>query len=130
MTPLVLAGSVAAILTLAGIAWALARRRGGRIESPEAAADAADAALPGFVTANAVVGADGLGALAVSDDGRVAVMKRRGARITTREVPWSAVRSTMRGIVVETSERRFGRVALTGVSVLDIRRLAPRPARV
>lgn len=129
MTPLVLAGSLAALLVLAGIAWAFVGRRGGRIESPEAAADAAEAELPGFVTANAVVGADGLGALAVSDDGRVAVMRRRARRIVAREVPWSTVRSTAQGIVVETDDRRLGRVPLTGVDVLDIRRLAPQPTR-
>lgn len=130
MNLLILAGSVAAILLLAGIAWALKLGRGGRIERPEDAADAAEATLPGFTTANAVVGADGAGALAVDVTGRVAVMKRHGARIATREVPWSAVRSTAQGIVIETGERRFGRVALAGVNVLDIRRLAPQPTRV
>jgi hypothetical protein len=57
-------------------------------------------------------------------------MKRHGARIAVREVTWNALRSTPGGIVVETGERRFGSVALTGVNALDIRRLAPQLTRV
>ena len=126
----VLAGSLAAILALAGICWALKLGRVDRIASAEDAADAADQSLPGFDTVGAVVGADGSGALAVADDGRVAVMKRHGARIAVREVTWHALRSTPAGIVVETGERRFGSVSLTGVDALDIRRLAPQLTRV
>jgi hypothetical protein len=126
----VLGGSLAAILVLAGICWALKLGRVERIASPEDAADAADQSLPGFDTVGAVVGADGSGALAVADDGRVAVMKRHGARIAVREVTWHALRSTPAGIVVETGERRFGSVSLTGVDALDIRRLAPQLTRV
>lgn len=125
-----LLGSLAAILVLAGIAWALKLGRVDRIVSVEDAADAADHALAGFATQGAVVGADGTGALAIADDGRVAVMKRHGARIAVREVTWHEVRSTPAGIVVETGERRFGSVAITGVNALDIRRLAPQPSRV
>ena len=126
----VLGGSLAAILVLAGICWGLKLGRVERIASPEDAADAADQSLPGFDTVGAVVGADGSGALAVADDGRVAVMKRHGARIAVREVTWHALRSTPAGIVVETGERRFGSVSLTGVDALDIRRLAPQLTRV
>lgn len=119
-------GSLLAVLLLAGVAWWLKLGRDRRIESPEAAADAADHALPGFVTENAVVGADGLAALAIDREGsRVAVCKRHGAQIAVREVGWSALRSTDKGIVVETGERRFGRVPIAGVNALDMRRLAP-----
>ena len=38
---------------------------------------------------------------------------------------WGSVRG-----IVETGERRFGSVAITGVNALDIRRLAPQPSRV
>ncbi|HEX8383220.1 MAG TPA: hypothetical protein VF592_07580 [Sphingomonas sp.] len=120
-----LGGSLLAILLLAGIAWWLRLGRDARIESPEAAADAADHALPGFRTGGAVVGADGMAALAVDRDAvRLAVCKRHGARIAVREVGWDAVRSTPEGIVVETGERRFGRVPVKGVDALDMRRLA------
>lgn len=121
----VAAGAVVVVLALVALAWRLFGRRAPKIETPEEAAEAADQALAGFATQGAVVGADGAGALAVDRDGRVAVMKRAGARIAVREVAWSALRSTGSGIVIETSERGFGSVALSGVNVLDIRRLAP-----
>ena len=130
MNWLVLGGSLLAVLALAAAAWALRLGRDARIVSAEEAADAAEHALAGFETQGAVVGADGLAALAVGRDGRVAAMKRHGARIAVREVPWSAVRASARGIVVETRERRFGEVAVTGVDALDIRRLAPQLTRV
>lgn len=121
-----LAGSLLAILLLAGVAWRLRLGRDGRIASPEEAADAADHQLPGFVTGGAVVGADGRAALAVDRRGeRVAVVKRHGARLAVREVGWAALRSTPEGVVVETGGRRFGRVPIAGVDALDVRRLAP-----
>ena len=129
MNWLQLGGSLAAILMLAAVAWWLRLGRDGRIGSPEEAADAADHALPGFVTAGAVVGADGMAALAVDRGGeRVAVCKRHGARLAVREVGWPALRSTEKGVVVETGERRFGRVPIAGVDALDVRRLAPADA--
>lgn len=125
-----LGGSLLAVLALSGTAWWLRLGRDARIENPEEAADAADHALPGFVTAGAVVGADGMAALAVDRDGaRVAVCKRHGAQIAVREVGWRQVAATPDGIVVDTGERRFGRVAVTGVDQLDIRRLAPQAVR-
>lgn len=120
------AAAGAAVLLCAGlIVWAIRRRTAPRIDSAEEAAQAAETALPGFVTAGAVVGADGSAALAVGADGRVAAMRRRGKRIAACEVPWTAVRSTPEGILIDTGDRRVGRVALTGVDALDIRRLAP-----
>ncbi|TPG15537.1 hypothetical protein [Sphingomonas oligophenolica] len=126
----IVAGSLVAILALAGVAWMLRLGRDARIDGPEAAADAADQALPGFATVNAVVGADGAGALAVTGDGRVAAIKRHGARLAVREVRWDSVRATPAGMLVETGERPFGSVLVAGVSALDIRRLAPQLTRV
>lgn len=129
LVPMSVGVAVVAVLVLAGIAWAIVRTRGRRIGSVEDAAAAAEAALPGFATKGAVIGADGAAALAVDRTGRVAVMKRRGSRIATREVAWLAVRATAKGIVVETGDRRFGLVAITGVDALDVRRLAPADLR-
>ena len=129
MNGYVLGGSLAAVLALAGIAWALRLGRDGRIASPEEAADAAEQSLAGFATEGAVVGADGGGALAVDRSGRLAAMKRHGARIAVREVTWRAMRSTAEGIVIETGDKRFGSVTLRGVDALDIRRLAPVDAK-
>ena len=119
-----LAGSLAAILILAGIAWALRLGRDARLTSPEEAAAAAEAALAGFETQDVVLGADGAGALAVGVDGRLAAIKRHGARAAVREVRWAAIRSVPQGAIVETKERRFGTVLLAGVDALDLRRLA------
>lgn len=118
------AGSLAAILVLAGIAWVLRLGRDTRLASPEEAAAAAEAALVGFETQDVVLGADGAGALAVGVDGRLAAVKRHGARAAVREVRWAAVRSVPQGAIVETAERRFGTVLLAGVDALDLRRLA------
>lgn len=123
------AAALAVMLALAG-AWAVLRmRRTGRIEAPEAAAQAADAALGGFVTVGAVVGADGTAALAVDGQGRVAVCRRDGEAITVREVVWSAIRATSDGVVVDTGERRLGEVLVAGIDALDVRRLAPQLTR-
>ncbi len=121
------AGGVAALSLATATGWIWRRRRRSyRIESPEDAAQAVEAALAGVRVAGAVVGADGAGALAVTDDGRVAAVKRLGVRLIAREIGWRSVRSTATGILIETDDRRLGNVALAGVNVLDIRRLAPR----
>lgn len=117
-------------LALAGLGWTIIRRRRPlRIASPEDAASAAETALGGARVCGAVVGADGIGALAVTEDGRVAAVKRQGRHLVAREVPWRAVRSTARGIMVDTGDRRVGEVAIAGVDALDIRRLTLGPAR-
>jgi hypothetical protein len=121
---LLLGGSLVAILALAAAAHLLRLGREAKIDSPEDAAAAAEIALAGFDTANVVLGADGAGALAVGEDGRLAAIKLHGARPAVREVRWSAVRATPEGTVIETGERRFGAVTLVGVDVLHLRRLA------
>lgn len=113
------------VLIVGGIVWTLRRGRSGRIETPEEAAAAADDALGGFRTLGAVVGADGAGALAVDGAGRVAVMRRYGARIMVREIGWIALRSTVEGILVDSGDGRMGHVLIAGVDALDVRRLAP-----
>ncbi|MCP8889706.1 hypothetical protein [Sphingomonas faeni] len=132
MTPAIVGGVVAAVVVLLGaLSWVVVRmRRVVKIETPEEAAEAAQAQLAGFAVAGAVVGADGRGALAVADDGRVAAVKRIGKRLAVREVSWRTVRATREGILVETGDRALGAVMLAQVDVLDIRRLAPKGVRV
>ncbi len=132
MTPAIVGGIVAVVVVLlAGLVWAVVRmRRVVKIETPEEAADAAQAQLPGFAVAGAVVGADGQGALAIAADGRVAAVRRIGKRLAVREVSWRTVRATREGILVETGDRTLGAVMLAQVDVLDIRRLAPKGVRV
>lgn len=124
-----LIAGVAALLLIVAALWLLRRGRQARIETPEDAAAAAEAALAAFETQGAVVGADGTGALAVDRAGRVAVMRRLGKRITVAEVAWVALRSTVDGIVVDSGDRRVGRVLIAGVDALDVRRLAPADLR-
>lgn len=132
MNWLMLGGSAAAILALSGAAWWLRLGRDVKIGSVEEAADAVEHSLPGFVTGGAVIGADGLAALAVDKRGeRVAVVKRHGAQLAVREVGWKQIAATADGIVVDTGEKRFGgRIAVTGVDQLDMRRLAPQSLKV
>ena len=132
MSPAIVGGIVAVVVVLLGaLSWVVVRmRRVVKIETPEEAADAAQAQLAGFAVAGAVVGADGRGALAVADDGRVAAVKRIGKRLAVREVSWRTVRATREGILVETGDRALGAVMLAQVDVLDIRRLAPPGVRV
>ncbi len=132
MTPAIVGGVVAAVAVLLGalILVVVRMRRVAKIETPEEAADAAQAQLAGFAVAGAVVGADGRGALAIADDGRVAAVKRIGKRLAVREVSWRRVRATREGILVETGDRALGAVMLAQVDVLDIRRLAPKGVRV
>ena len=122
---IMVAAGVVAMLVAAALVWLTLRGRTARIASPEEAAEAAEAALAGFDTQGAVVGADGGGALAIDRAGRVAVMKRDGKRIAVREVAWVALRSTAEGILIDTGERRLGEVLVAGVDALDVRRLAP-----
>jgi cytochrome bd-type quinol oxidase subunit 2 len=132
MTPAIVGGIAAAVMVvLAGLCWIVMRmRRVVKIETPEEAADAAQTQLAGFAVAGAVVGADGQGALAIADNGRVAAVKRIGKRLAVREVSWRTVRATREGILVETGDRALGAVMLAQVDVLDIRRLAPKGVRV
>ena len=128
MIPVAIGGGVALSLLVAGGAgWLMLRRRDRRIESPEIAAEAAEATLPGFATIGAVVGADGAGAIAVGADGRVVAMRRIGKAIAVCQVAWTTLLSTPTGIVIDTGDRRVGRVELAGVDALDMRRLAPLP---
>ena len=132
MTPAIVGGVVAAVVVLlGGLSWVVVRmRRVVKIETPEEAAEAAQAQLAGFAVAGAVVGADGQGALAIADDGRVAAVKRIGKRLAVREVSWRTVRATHEGILVETGDKTLGAVMLAKVDALDIRRLAPKGVRV
>ena len=132
MTPAIVGGVVAAVVVLlGGLSWVVVRmRRVVKIETPEEAAEAAQAQLAGFAVGGAVVGADGQGALAIADDGRVAAVKRIGKRLAVREVSWRTVRATHEGILVETGDKALGAVMLAKVDALDIRRLAPKGVRV
>ena len=119
------AGGLAAFVVVAGAVWAMRRPGPAPIETAEQAAEAADAALAGFAAHGAVLATDGMGALAVGRQDRVAVIKRDGPRLAVREVAWNAVRLTPSGLIVETGDRAFGAVSLAGIDALEVRRLRP-----
>ena len=91
------------------------------------ALDAALDALPETQAVDAAISADGRAALVLLSDARIALVRTRGRRVSGREVAWPMLRQTYDGIVVETGDRRFGDVALVGVTALDIRRLGQAP---
>ncbi len=80
------AGSLAAVLMLAGIAWGLKLGGPGRIDGADQAARLAEDAIAGFDATDAVVGADGLGAVVFGAEGSVALIRPSGARFLVREV--------------------------------------------
>jgi hypothetical protein len=104
-----LGGSVAAVLALAGIAWALGLGRASIADAAQAMRAAEDA-LSGFKATRAVVGSDGRAALVYGADGKVAVLKLHGAQPAVRLVTPAAVRETADGLEVDTGERLFGSV--------------------
>src|SRR3546814_10431838 len=71
MNWLVLAGSLVAILALAGIARLLRLGRDGKVEDAGAAAQAAEDALAGFRAEGALVSDDDLAAIVAGDDGQI-----------------------------------------------------------
>lgn len=105
------AGSVAAIVVLAGMAWALGLGGGGIADEAEAMRIAEDA-LTGFDAVSARVAADGRAALVTGADGSFAVVKLHGAQPAVRRVTAAQVREESAAVVVDTGERLFGRVTI------------------
>jgi hypothetical protein len=118
MTWVQIAGSLAAILVLAGIARML-KLGESRIVDTATARAFAEEALAGFVAREAVVGTDGRAAV-VAGNGTIAVLKRHGARVA---VPPLRLYEAVEGVSVDTGERSFGRITLFGVIADDVRRL-------
>ncbi len=116
LPPLVLqtAGSLVAILALAGLAWWM--RLGGTpvLDSEAAVQRAAGEVEEGFVPARYALSVDGATALARDGSGRIMVIKRHGNRFAGRVLGTSA-RSRIEGerLTVDCGEARFGTVLLT-----------------
>lgn len=122
MTWVQIAGSLAAILVLAGVARML-KLGESRIVDAATARTFAEDALAGFVAHEAVVGTDGRAAV-VAGNGTIAILKRHGARVAVRRlVPPLRLYEAVEGVSVDTGERLFGRVTLFGVIADDVRRL-------
>jgi len=124
-----LAGSIVAILALAGIARWL-RLGESRIGSTAEAREIAEDMLVGFRAHAALVSQDG-GAAIVAGNGAIAVLKRHGARVAARRLlPPLSVSPAVEGVTVRTGERLFGDVTLLGVLEADVRGLEASLTRV
>lgn len=119
MNPLyLLGGSLVAILTLAGVAWALKLGGGGIADEAQARAEA-EAILSGFDAGRVVLASDGKAALVHGRDGSVALLKLHGSRVAGRRLALPLdTRTSPEGLVVASGEARFGSVLLRGVSSL------------
>lgn len=113
-----LGASLIAILTLAGVAWAL-KLGGGTIADEAQAMRDAEAILSGFDAERAVLASDGKAALVHGRDGSVALLKVHGSQVAGRRLstPLDA-RSGPDGLTVASGERRFGNVLLRGVTAV------------
>lgn len=108
------AGSLVAILALAGLAWWL--RLGGtpRLDSDDAVRRAAGEVEAGFSPVAAACDAGGTGALARDGAGRIMVIKRYGNRFAGRVLgPGAAAWVAGGQLEVVPGEARFGTVFLT-----------------
>lgn len=107
-----LGGSLAAVLALAGVAWAL-RLGGGGIANGQAAKTAAEEALSGFVSVDAILAEDGQAALVTGGDGSVALLKLHGAQIAARRLQPPLLIARSDGLAhIDSGERGFGRIAI------------------
>lgn len=124
-----LAGSIVAILALAGVARWL-RLGESRIASAAEAREIAEDMLAGFYAHAAIVSQDG-GAAIVAGNGAIAVLKRHGAKVAARRLlaPLS-IGPAIEGVTVRTGERLFGDVTLLGVLESDVRGLEASLTRV
>lgn len=107
------AGSLAAILVLAAIAWKLGLGGDARIRDEAHLRDLVDEALCGFEAREIAINPDGVAALASDGDGRVMIIRRHGAHFAARLLDRSARVHVREGrIVVDPADRRFGTVTL------------------
>lgn len=110
-------GSLAAILFMTLVAWALGLGRGAAIASLQEARETAEGMISGFDAGEALLGSDGQAALVHGKAGDVALLKVHGARIAARHLRLPlASEATPAGLRIDSGDRRFGAVVLKGVS--------------
>lgn len=104
------AGSLAGVLALAAIAWALGLG-GSSIAGEGEAMRSAEQALAGFRAERAVVSSDGRAAVVRGEDGTIALLKAHGANLAARRlVPPVETREEGEAIVIASGETMFGDV--------------------
>ena len=108
-----LIGSLAAILVLAGIAWALKLGRSTRIEDVQHAMALARDADSSFEPVEAAVSHDGVCAIIADAAGRIMVLRSHGAQFAGRVLePGTATRIEGDSLTVTPADRRYGPVTL------------------
>lgn len=112
MSWLLLAGSLAAVLGLAAIAWLL-DLGGGTIAGPEAARRIAEECL-GFEASEAIVSNDGAAALVRGAADELALLKTHGTQVAARRLARPVtVEPVDGGVRIASGERMFGAVLFT-----------------
>jgi hypothetical protein len=108
------AGSLVAIIALAGLAWWMKLGGTPRLDSAEAVARAAGEVEDGFAPVSFACDTEGAGALARDSTGRIMVIKRHGNRFAGRLLgPGAAAWVAGGQLEVVPGETRFGTVFLT-----------------
>ena len=108
-----LIGSLAAILVLAGIAWALKLGRSTRIEDVQHAMALARDADSSFEPVEAAVSHDGVCAIIADAAGRIMVLRSHGAQFAGRVLePGSTTQVESHTLTVTPADRRYGPVTL------------------
>lgn len=107
------AGSLVAILALAGIAWKLGLGGDTRLRDADTARRLADEALCGFEPLEIAIDRAGIGALLRDGEGRVMLLRRHGASWAARLLDSHAhTRLDRQFLTVATAEKSFGAVTL------------------
>ncbi len=108
-----LAGSLAAVFALAGIAWLLGMGRTAGIGDEDQAKAMARDAQSGFHPVSAIVGSDGEAALAIDAGGALVLVRRHGAQFAARYFPAPPpVQAGDDGLQIATGERIFGTITI------------------
>jgi hypothetical protein len=112
------AGSLVAILALAGLAWWMKLGGAPRLDGEQAVMRAAGEVEDGFRPVATACDAEGVAALACDAAGRIMVIRRHGNRFAGRVLgPRAAARLGDHpgefNLVIDSGEPRFGRVFLT-----------------
>ncbi len=110
---IVLGGSLAAVLTLAAIAWALGLGGAPALEDSEQAMRIARDAHSGFRPRSALVDAAGKAALVQGENGEIVLLRQHGAQIAARVFKTPPHVEIADGqLRIATGERMFGDVTL------------------
>ncbi|MDC0886960.1 hypothetical protein OAS19_04135 [Altererythrobacter sp.] len=114
MDVLQLAGSLMAILLVAGLAAWLKLGPAPRLSSDADARKAANEVEEGFTARTIELDQDGAGAILSDHQGRIMILKRHGSHFAGRILaPLAVARSNGRELHIDSGERRYGTVTLT-----------------